>query len=137
MSTSDILLRVVLFFLLAAPLHAGTFNRALLHSSPEEYRITENDSLSKPVIRDSWFSRDKGLHFSGSLILAAGMSNVHHRFGESSKREAIRTGAAITLLVGIGKELFDSTRVNNHFSYKDLSYDIFGILIAGVLIQSD
>jgi len=132
--------RMVIILLLSGGtmhLSAQRFHHGLLGEPLHSPSVSTVDSLRKPVFHDSWFSRDKGLHGAGSLILTAAVFNVQYRFGKSVREDAVLTSVGTALMVGISKELFDASRVNNHFSYKDLIYDVLGIMIAGVLISSD
>lgn len=101
------------------------------------FNTSHEDSLTRPAFKDSWFSRDKGLHCSGSLILTAAVFNMHYRFGEPSRDQATLRAAGTSLVFGLTKELWDASKVNNHFSYKDLFYDVLGIIIAGALISCE
>ena len=40
----------------------------------------------------------------------------------------------IVFILGLGKEIFDSTQQDNTFSFKDLFSDILGIVIEGVIL---
>ena len=40
----------------------------------------------------------------------------------------------IVFILGLGKEIFDSTQQDNTFSFKDLFSDILGIVIEGLIL---
>ena len=40
----------------------------------------------------------------------------------------------IVFILGLGKEIFDSTQQDNTFSFKDLFSDILGIIIEGLIL---
>lgn len=42
----------------------------------------------------------------------------------------------IVFILGLGKEIFDSTQQNNTFSFKDLFSDILGIVIEGLILYA-
>ncbi len=82
------------------------------------------------AVNDRWFSEDKYKHF----ILSAGMTIWTYQFlrfqknkGQTRSRDL---SIGITFGVGIFKELIDSTKKDNHFSYKDLTWNAAGILSA-------
>ena len=41
----------------------------------------------------------------------------------------------IVFILGLGKEIFDSTQQDNTFSFKDLFSDILGIIIEGLILM--
>ncbi len=71
--------------------------------------------------KDPWFAKDKALHFSVSFIAY----NFAYLHTESEKRSLV-----FTISMGLAKEIIDLTLRKTGFSYKDLIYDIFGVLIA-------
>lgn len=42
----------------------------------------------------------------------------------------------IVFILGLGKEIFDSTQQDNTFSFKDLFSDILGIVIEGLILYA-
>ena len=40
----------------------------------------------------------------------------------------------IVFILGLGKEVFDSTQKDNIFSFKDLFFNILGIIIEGLIL---
>ncbi|MGD9489429.1 MAG: hypothetical protein AB7W47_15530 [Calditrichaceae bacterium] len=84
---------------------------------------------------DHWFGRDKGLHFAGSLISTAAISNYLRRFSGTGKNKSNNIGMGLGFSVGLGKEIMDSRKQNGRFSYKDLIADLAGIICAGVLLN--
>ena len=89
------------------------------------------DSSFKPIeIKDEWIARDKGLHFAGSFISTGLIITSAKRFSDFTDHQSRVAGISITFSLGLGKELYDSRQSNNHFSYKDLTADIAGIIVA-------
>lgn len=82
------------------------------------------------VEQGSWLAADKGLHFAGSLAIAASL-----RVEGQSKRTAL----AATFGIGLLKETYDVAlkprRMKRGASWKDLAADLAGAL-AGVAILS-
>ncbi|MGD9900343.1 MAG: hypothetical protein AB7T22_14560 [Calditrichaceae bacterium] len=99
--------------------------------------LMKNDSLNSisKYPADHWFGRDKGLHFAGSLISAAAVSNYLQRFSGTPKNKSKNIGMALSFSLGLGKELMDSGKQNVRFSFKDLIADLAGIICAGVLLN--
>jgi len=110
---------------------AEKFNSALLLSivKPDTLQILQKSS------GDSWVGRDKGLHLIGSMISTIAISKTSQTFFNNSHDQSLKLGISITFGLGLGKELWDSTKKNNKFSYKDLAADIIGILIGSTLLN--
>jgi len=108
----------------------------------ENYHHDEADNLlksknAKTVIRDNWFSYDKGYHVLGSFMLTVATSKGMEQFSSKDEYASRVWAASITIAFGIGKELFDSTRILNHFSYKDFIADLAGITLGLVLLNNE
>ncbi|MCA9648010.1 MAG: hypothetical protein H6718_24050 [Polyangiaceae bacterium] len=73
---------------------------------------------------DPWWGRDKALHFSVSAGLGAGGYGAGALFFDSYGARAL-TGAALSLSLGIGKEVYDATGAGDP-SWKDLTWDVIG-----------
>jgi len=81
------------------------------------------------MIPDKWFALDKVYHFLVSFSLVG--SGYHLLANRIGMKESYATSASIggTLALGISKEIFDNSRPDDRFSYRDLIYDILGITI--------
>jgi len=80
---------------------------------------------------DSWFGRDKALHFGASFGLAlVGYVGASLVFEERAGR--VTLGAAFALSGGIAKELADH-RFHGDPSFRDLAWDALGTA-AGTLV---
>jgi putative lipoprotein len=77
-----------------------------------------------PSVRDPWFGRDKALHFLASAAIQ-GASHAVLRANGADYGAASRGAAAITLTVGVSKELLDRAR-GRDFSFRDLAWDGVG-----------
>ena len=76
---------------------------------------------------DPWFAEDKFAHFALSLTLTgASYHLIRCRLNQSDPRATVYS-LGFSFGCGLGKEIWDSTRPKNHFSYKDLLYDVLGI----------
>jgi len=100
-------------------------------SSPPE--IQKNHQISKMV--DAWFGTDKARHLIGSFILS-GLSQMSlQRYARRDIRSSKAIGFGLSISVGLGKEIWDSSRKDNIFSYKDLTADILGSLLAVFIVN--
>ena len=97
--------------------------------------LTKNDSSQ--IIRDDWFSYDKGYHLLGSFMLTVAGTKTFQEFTDKNAHSSKVWAVSITLAFGLGKELYDSTRMINHFSFKDLIADIVGITLGLVVLNND
>lgn len=73
---------------------------------------------------DRWLGRDKAKHFVVSALLQ-GTTHAVLRANGRDYREASLTAGAVTLGVGVGKEVWDARR-GRVFSWKDLAADAAG-----------
>jgi len=103
--------------------------------SGSRLQYADRDTLVTKSAQDFWFSRDKGLHLNGSIILTTGIGTSLRRYSDFPDKKIIKTAAGFTLMTGIFKEIIDGTRKNNRFSWKDLSYDVAGVLIGIVILN--
>ncbi len=81
---------------------------------------------------DSWVSEDKALHFGFSGAIAIGGYGAATSFSESLPAR-VGFAASVSLLSGIGKELWDASGGNGDPSWKDLTWDVLGAAV-GVAI---
>ena len=110
---------------------AEKFNSALLLSTVRSDTL----QISQKSAGDSWVGRDKGLHLIGSMISTIALSKTSQTFFDKSRSQSLKLGISITFELGLRKELWDSTKKNNKFSYKDLTANIIGILIGSALLN--
>jgi uncharacterized protein YfiM (DUF2279 family) len=100
----------------------------------------KNDSLNiarkpaKPIV-DKWIAPDKGLHLLGSMMTTiAGTKTLQHHFAIDAHKGRL-WAAGFTFSLGVGKELWDSTKPHNKFSWKDLCADVAGMLLGGLILD--
>ncbi|MBX3174707.1 MAG: hypothetical protein KF709_09860 [Gemmatimonadaceae bacterium] len=82
---------------------------------------------------DRWFGRDKALHFVASALVQTG-THLTLRSSGLSYADASRWAGAVTLGVGVGKELYDRAD-GRYFSWKDLAADAAGGVSAAVTLR--
>ena len=83
--------------------------------------------------RDSWLSADKIEHFFISAFVQS-VSYSTLRTMRASHDGALVGASALTLAVGVGKEIHDD-RVGESFSVRDLAWDAAGAGAAAVLLS--
>jgi putative lipoprotein len=85
---------------------------------------------------DPWWGRDKALHFGVSAGLGASGYAVSSLVLES-RLERTATGAAFSLTLGAGKELYDLSG-SGDASWKDFTWDVAGTAVGvGVALLVD
>jgi uncharacterized protein YfiM (DUF2279 family) len=89
----------------------------------------------KTAKHDPWIAGDKGRHFIGSMICMAGTACFMKRFANKNTNRSAAFGMGLTFSFGLSKEIWDSTKKGNHFSYKDLIADVLGIIAGSVLVK--
>ena len=82
---------------------------------------------------DPWFGPDKAKHFVVSAAIQSAAHTVWRANGRDY-RAAAWQAAAVTMSVGVGKELWDRHR-GRVFSWKDLGADAAGGAVGAVLIR--
>ena len=116
------------------------FNSNVLFTENDRHDET-NDSLKSNnndiVIRDSWFSYDKGYHVLGSFMLTVAASKGIRQYSSKDEYASRVWAASITIAFGLGKEIFDSTRILNHFSYKDFIADLVGMTLGLIVLNNE
>ncbi len=79
---------------------------------------------AQPRISDRWWARDKAMHCSVSLMLAADAHTVASAFTERPLYRAL-WGSALPMSLGLAKELHDQS-IGRPFSWRDLTWDALG-----------
>lgn len=115
----------ILFSLAPATILADNANKNL------KFHINTIQDSSKT---DKWFTKDKGRHLVGSFFLTTLTGMLSSNMQDASRRESKVIGCSIALSIGLGKEIYDSTKINNNFSWIDLSADIIGIILGMIVL---
>jgi uncharacterized protein YfiM (DUF2279 family) len=109
------------------PIYAGKISPAL-KSYLKSFEKAQNLKHT-----DRWLSPDKGYHAMGSMISTTFIGQISKNgFGNSTEQSKI-IGAGTTFALGLAKEIYDSGKTKNYFSWKDLTANGVGIII-GVLL---
>jgi putative lipoprotein len=87
-----------------------------------------------PAPRDRWFSPDKAKHFFISAFVQSISFSALRATGAS--RNASFVGAsAVSVGVGVGREVYDLYRPGGVSSFKDIAWDAAGVLAATELLR--
>jgi uncharacterized protein YfiM (DUF2279 family) len=98
--------------------------------------LLKENYKDKKVKEDRWVGWDKFGHFFVSVFLAGASYSIYHKNFNNDKESSVYFASILTLGAGVGKEVSDSRKPRNIFSYKDLIFDILGIS-AGLLIATN
>lgn len=96
-------------------------------------RLTSASEVKKA---DAWNGIDKLKHFSVSLILTTSSYYYMKKPFGFSNDTSLSVSIPFSFLVGLGKEFRDKKEVGNHFSMKDLTVDILGIVSGWVIVNN-
>jgi uncharacterized protein YfiM (DUF2279 family) len=99
---------------------------------PDSAKAVEKD---KTEWVDKWWGKDKVKHFVLSAFLAGVSYKIYHNKLHNRKEHSLYFSSGFTFSLGLGKEIYDETRPQKKFSYKDLVYDLLGIGV-GLLIAT-
>jgi putative lipoprotein len=81
-------------------------------------------ALAQTQPPDRWWARDKAMHYSVSIMLAADGYTVASAATEHPAWRAL-WGSAFSLSAGLAKELHDQS-IGRPFSWRDLTWDALG-----------
>jgi uncharacterized protein YfiM (DUF2279 family) len=97
------------------------------------FRNLTQENNSSP--KDEWIAPDKAKHLIASMIATVFSYNLSKSNFNLSEDNSKFIGVSFSLSLGIAKEIRDSFKENNFFSYKDLIADLAGIGIGMILIS--
>ena len=80
-----------------------------------------------------FWEKDKLQHLSASAVMAGGVAYYYLSKGYS-KQNAWFTGFSVSLLVGLAKELYDTSSSNHRASVDDIYADAVGSAIGSSLV---
>ena len=95
----------------------------------------DSTAQSQNPKRDGWFAADKYSHVAASAFLVAGQMFAYKYALDMPDAQARNTAAVTTLLIGLGKEIYDKVSGKGTPSLRDVVADVVGIGF-GVLIFS-
>jgi uncharacterized protein YfiM (DUF2279 family) len=100
-----------------------------------EPQANGDSSASRLPIQDNWLSSDKAFHLASSAFLTAGGFYFLHQEQEVERAKSLLISASVSLVIGIGKEIYDRRKPKHVASWKDLAIDVAGIGIAIFILK--
>lgn len=104
---------------------------SLLNCNHFNNEIVKIDTLSPEIC----YSADKGQHFIGSFISTLFISKFNEKYFNFNHSKSKNIGIGISFSIGLSKEILDSQKPRNFFSFKDLVANIAGILAASAILE--
>lgn len=92
-------------------------------------------TILKPLAPDAWLSKDKADHALASAFLVGAQYYVAHRELERSHEQSMSIAIGSTLVIGLGKEIYDHVSRKGTPSVKDVVADVLGIGVAAILLS--
>ena len=83
---------------------------------------------------DNWWSADKGYHFSVSFALAGVCYAALWRGGDDPQAIRPLLATSLAIIPGLAKEVYDAGQKGNHFSGRDLIWDVLGATSGSLLL---
>jgi uncharacterized protein YfiM (DUF2279 family) len=84
--------------------------------------------------KDPWFAFDKVQHFTFACLISLSTQYVLVNKMAMQKNEAIIISSSVSLIAGVGKELYDRNKPKGFFSRRDLIADLLGLGFAVYII---
>jgi uncharacterized protein YfiM (DUF2279 family) len=109
--------------------------------SVDTSQATERTSDDTTTVRlerqnaDAWLDKDKADHLLASAFLTGAQYYALHRELERSHEQSLRIAIGGTLVIGLGKEIYDHVSRKGTPSMKDVVADVLGIAVAAVLLS--
>lgn len=122
-----------LLFLIS--LLALLLNNAALAQTPKSVATDTSSAALKPLAQDKWINKDKADHMLASAFLVGAQYYVAHRELERSHEQSMSIAIGSTLVIGLGKEIYDHVSRKGTPSVKDVVADVLGIGVAAVLLS--
>lgn len=85
---------------------------------------------------DLWLSKDKFSHLTASAFLFCWHYEILNNVCQIKRGQSQVLAISLTEFYGLIKEIYDSKKKCNHFSYKDLIFDTLGNFLGLMLYQS-
>lgn len=109
-------------------------NHALAQSEFENSADTSTIAI-KPFAKDTWLSKDKADHALASAFLTGAQYYALHRELDWSHERSVSVAISSTLVIGLGKEVYDHVSRKGTPSVKDMAADVLGIAVAAALLS--
>ena len=103
-------------------------------NSYDQNTLPDTTYQNKKLQEDQWLEKDKLKHFFVSFYSASFANWYAYHYYGLSRNQSRRAGIAVSLSLGIFKEIFDKKR-QRKFSWKDMIFNLLGALSASILLQ--
>ncbi len=123
-------MRLLFFIILLTLLCDFTFAQAQVRAQTDS-----STTASKPLAKDTWISKDKADHLLASAFLTGAQYYALHRELDWSHERSVSIAVSSTLVIGLGKEVYDHLSRKGTPSVKDMIADVLGIGVAAVLLS--
>lgn len=97
--------------------------------------LLQADLQNKEPI-DSWVGKDKLAHLTASTFLYCWQYEILDKPFQVDHNDAKVWALNLSLLWGVGKELYDMSQEDNFFSYKDLIFDALGCITGMIIVNN-
>ncbi len=108
---------------------------AVLAQSQARVAPDTNATALKPLAQDTWIGKDKADHLLASAFLAGAQYYALRREFDWSHERSVNIAVSSTLVIGLGKEIYDHVSRKGTPSVKDLAADVLGIAVAATLLS--
>ena len=105
------------------------FNKNLLIVNSHKNNFNKDKSF------DKIFAGDKGKHFVASFILTVFLYKIANTHLDWSKQSSKTFAVSTTFALGVCKEIYDKSKKENRFSFKDLFADVVGIGVGLIIVN--
>ena len=106
----------------------------IIFTSTINNNIKQDSLINKEKTEDKWFGFDKIHHFFYSAAISGLSFHLLHCKYNLSSEQTIPISISSTLILGVAKECYD-LKNKHHFSYKDLTFDILGIITGYIIFM--
>lgn len=110
-------------------------SNAALAQTPKHLFADTSSAALKPFAQDQWINKDKADHMLASAFLVGAQYYIAHRELERSHEQSMSIAIGSTLVIGLGKEIYDHVSRKGTPSVKDMVADVLGIGVAAALLS--
>ena len=128
-----IFLSVLITYAVSQDIHSQTVVKNFHKSFLEEGDTTYQVNLTRSGKPDRYFAPDKAKHFLAGMIATI---FIYQSFeNQLTPKENRYLAGGVTVSLGVLKEIYDKSKPENHFSWKDLVADVLGMGMGFVLVN--
>jgi putative lipoprotein len=113
--------------------HFAPFDFA--HGAGQSDLTTNKNKMTARHAPDPWFGKDKAQHFVVSFLTTGAVSySAQHRWNRD-RSQGVKWGLALSLSLGICKEIRDLRHPGSRASVRDLAADLLGSACGALLVS--